>query len=74
MDQYYRPDNMVLGIWGEIDFAKAVEMIEHLYSEQRVVAGDPFKVPTVKPTTTPEMCIRDRCAPDGDREGAKQAT
>ena len=57
MDQYYRPDNMVLGIWGEIDFAKAVEMIEHLYSEPRVAAGDPFKVPKVKPTTTPERLI-----------------
>lgn len=57
MDQYYRPDNMVLGIWGEIDFPRAVEIIEYLCSTPRVAVGRHFKMPQVKPTTSSEQLI-----------------
>ena len=45
MDQYYRPDNMVLGIWGEIDFSQVIKMVEYLYSNAQRGSKSPFKTP-----------------------------
>lgn len=43
MDQYYRPDNMVLGIWGRVDLNRVIDIVEHIFDRRRPYPRTPFR-------------------------------